>query len=111
MMEFVTNNNGIRFLICCASCENRVLEVTGSRCGLARTKPKRGKQCTAYRFRQSLMYADKAMGRIKNPYYLRFLLEWRDRETMQCVPLQNRASLLEIRSEYEKKYGSIYLTP
>ena len=41
-MEFVTNNNGIRFLICCASCENRVLEVTGSRCGLVRAKPKPG---------------------------------------------------------------------
>lgn len=26
-MEFVTNNNGIRFKVCCASCENRVLEV------------------------------------------------------------------------------------
>ena len=110
MMEFVTNNNGIRFLICCASCENRVLEVTGSRCGLARAKPKRGKQCTAYRFRQSLMYAGKAMGRIKNPYYLRFLLEWRDREkaTNGKVP---PAGLTQIRSEYEKKYGSIYLTP
>ena len=43
MMEFVTNNNGIRFLICCASCENRVLEVTGTRCGLVRAKPKPGK--------------------------------------------------------------------
>ena len=31
MQEFVTNNNGIRFLKCCASCENRVIEVTGSR--------------------------------------------------------------------------------
>lgn len=30
-MEFITNNNGIRFKVCCASCENRVLEVTGSR--------------------------------------------------------------------------------
>lgn len=53
----------------------------------------------------------KEKGRIKKPDYFRFLLEWRDRETMQCVPLQNRASLLEIRSEYEKMYGSIYLTP
>ena len=111
MMEFVTNNNGIRFLICCASCESRVLEVTGSRCGLVRAKPKPGKKCTAYRFRQSLMDAGKEKGRIKKPDYFRFLLEWRDRETMQCVPLQNRASLLEIRSEYEKMYGSIYLTP
>ena len=111
MMEFVTNNNGIRFLICCASCENRVLEVTGSRCGLVRAKPKPGKQCTAYRFRQSLMDAGKEKGRIKKPDYFRFLLERRDRETTQRVPLQNRASLLEIRSEYEKMYGSIYLTP
>ena len=110
MQEFVTNNNGIRFLICCASCENRVLEVTCSRCGLARAKPKRGKQCTAYRFRQSLMYAGKDKGAIKKSDYFRFLLEKRDREAMQCVPLQNRASLLQIRSEYEKKYGSIYLT-
>lgn len=47
---------------------------------------------------------------VTNNIGIRFLLEWRDRETMQCVPLQNRASLLEIRSEYEKKYGSIYLT-
>ena len=109
-MEFITNNNGIRFLICCASCENRVLEVTGSRCGLARAKPKRGKQCTAYRFRQSLMDAAKEKGRIKKPDYFRFLLEWRDREkaTNGKVP---PAGLTQIRSEYEKMYGSIYLTP
>lgn len=82
-MEFVTNNNGIRFKVCCASCENRVLEVTGSRCGLVRAKPKPGKQCTAYQFRTSLMDAGK-------------------------VP---PAGLTQIRSEYEKMYGSIYLTP
>ena len=110
MMEFVTNNNGIRFLICCASCENRVIEVTGSRCGLVRAKPKPGKQCTAYRFRQSLMDAGKEKGRIKKPDYFRFLLEWLDREkaTNGKVP---PAGLTQIRSEYEKKYGSIYLTP
>ncbi len=33
------------------------------------------------------------------------------RKAMYGVSLQNRASLLEIRSEYEKMYGSIYLTP
>lgn len=110
-MELVTNNNGIRFKVCCASCENRVLYVTCGRCGLMKAKPKRkpDNQCTAYQFRQSLMDAGKEKGRIKNPDYFRFLLEWRDRETMQRVPVQNRASLLEIRSEYEKMYGSIYL--
>ena len=110
MQEFVTNNNGIRFLKCCASCENRVLVTDGRGCGLTRAKPKPHKKCTAYQFRASLMYAGKEKGRSKKSNYFRFLLVWRDRETMQCVPLQNRASLLEIRSEYEKKYGSIYLT-
>lgn len=109
-MEFVTNNNGIRFLICCASCENRVLEVTGSSCGLVRAKPKPGKQCTAYRFRPSLMNAGKEKGRIKKPDYFRFLTEWRDRETMKRTPISERAGLTEIRASYEKLYGSIYLT-
>ena len=106
-MEFITNNNGIRFLICCASCENRVLEVTGSRCGLARTKPKRGKQCTAYRFRQSLMDAGKEKGRIKKPDYLRFLTEFVKANNGELLP----GGLLQTRREYEKMYGSIYLTP
>ena len=110
MMETITNNYGIRFKICCASCENRVLEVDGSYCGIGKSKPKFNQPCKSYKFRPSLMNAGKEKGRIKKPDYFRFLLEWRDRETMQRVPLQNRASLLEIRSEYEKLYGSIYLT-
>ena len=109
MQEFVTNNNGIRFLKCCASCENRVLVTDGRGCGLARAKPKPHKKCTAYQFRASLMYASKEKGRIKKSNYFRFLLEWRDREkaTNGKVP---PAGLTQIRSEYEKKYGSIYLT-
>ena len=106
-MEFVTNNNGIRFLICCASCENRVLEVTGSRCGLVRAKPKPGKQCTAYRFRQSLMDAGKEKGRIKKADYLRFLTECVKANNGELLP----GGLLQTRREYEKMYGSIYLTP
>lgn len=66
-MEFVVDSYGIRFLMCCASCDYRVLEVAGSRCGLVRAKPKPGKPCTAYRFRQSLMGAGKEKGRIKKP--------------------------------------------
>lgn len=61
-------------------------------------------------FRTSLMDAGKEKGRIKKPDYFRFLLEWRDREkaTNGKVP---PAGLTQIRSEYEKMYGSIYLTP
>ena len=88
MMEFVTNNGGIRFLICCASCENRVLEVTGSRCGLVRAKPKPGKQCTAYRFRQSLMDAGKEKGRIKKPDYFAFC--WSGETERQCSAYRYR---------------------
>ena len=75
-----------------------------------RAKPKPGKQCTAYQFRTSLMDAGKEKGRIKKLDYFRFLLEWRDREkaTNGKVP---PAGLTQIRSEYEKMYGSIYLTP
>lgn len=40
---------------------------------------------------------------VTNNNGIRFLLGRRDRETMQREQLQNRASLLEIRSEYEKK--------
>ena len=106
-MEFVTNNNGIRFLICCASCENRVLEVTGSRCGLVRAKPKPTKQCKAYRFRQSLKDAGKEKGRIKKADYLRFLTECVKANNGELLP----GGLLQTRREYEKMYGSIYLTP
>lgn len=63
-MEFVTNNNGIRFKVCCASCENRVVDMTG-KCKLAKAKPKPDKQCAAYRFRAALMDAGKEKGRIK----------------------------------------------
>ena len=82
-MEFVTNNNGIRFLICCASCENRVLEVTGSRCGLVRAKPKPGKQCTTYRFRQSLMDAEKKKAELRNPIISAFC--WSGETERQCA--------------------------
>ena len=108
-MEFITNNNGICFLVCCASCENRVLDVKGSRCLLVSGKPKPGKQCTAYRFRQSLMDAGKEKGRIKKPDYFRFLLEWREREKATNVKVPP-AGLTQIRCKYEKMYGSIYLT-
>ena len=107
MMEFVTNNNGIRFKVCCASCENRVLEVTGSRCGLVRAKPKPGKQCTAYQFRTSLMDAGKEKGRIKKADYLRFLTECVKANNGELLP----GGLLQTRRDYEKMYGSIYLTP
>ena len=47
---------------------------------------------------------------VTNNNGIRFLLEWRDREkaTNGKVP---PAGLTQIRSEYEKIYGSIYLTP
>ena len=106
-MEFITNNNGIRFKVCCASCENRVLEVTGSRCGLVRAKPKPTKQCKAYRFRQSLKDAGKEKGRIKKADYLRFLTECVKANNGELLP----GGLLQTRREYEKMYGSIYLTP
>ena len=107
MQEFVTNNNGIRFLKCCASCENRVIEVTGSRCGLVRAKPKPGKQCAAYRFRAALMDAGEEKGRIKKADYLRFLTECVKANNGELLP----GGLLQTRREYEKMYGSIYLTP
>lgn len=82
----------------------------GQQVRISESKLKPGKQCTAYRFRQSLMDAGKEKGRIKKPDYFRFLLEWIDREkaTNGKVP---PAGLTQIRSEYEKMYGSIYLTP
>ena len=46
-MEFITNNNGIRFKVCCASCENRVVDMTDCKCKLAKAKPKPDKQCAA----------------------------------------------------------------
>ena len=111
MQKFVFNKNNMRFKVCCASCENRILETDGSRCGLAGAKPnhKPDEQCTAYQFRTSLMDAGKEKGRIKKPDYFRFLLEWRDREKASNGKVPP-AGLTQIRSEYEKMYGSIYLT-
>ena len=110
MMETITNNNGIRYKVCCASCENRVLEVDGSYCGSGKSKPKFNQPCKSYKFRPSLTDTGKEKGRIKKPDYFRFLTEWRDRETMKCTPISERVGLMEIRASYEKLYGSIYLT-
>ncbi len=110
MMETITNNYGIRYKVCCASCENRVLEVDGSYCGSGKSKPKFNQPCKSYKFRPSLTDTGKEKGRIKKPDYFRFLTELRDRETMKRTPISERAGLTEIRASYEKMYGSIYLT-
>ena len=109
-MSTITNNNGIRFKICCASCENRVLDVSGSYCGIGRAKKKQNVACNSYKFRQSLMDAGKKKGRIKKSDYFRFYSEWRQREKEMHVPKEKLASIYLIRAEYEKLYDSIYLT-
>ena len=106
-MEFVTNNNGIRFKVCCASCENRVVDTTDCKCKLAKAKPKPDKQCAAYRFRAALMDAGKEKGRIKKADYLRFLTECVKANNGELLP----GGLTQTRRDYEKMYGSIYLTP
>lgn len=110
MMETITNNNGIRYKVCCASCENRVLQVDGSYCGSGKSKPKFNQPCKSYKFRPSMTDTGKEKGRIKKPDYFRFLNEWKDRETIEGKPISERAGLTEIRASYEKLYGSIYLT-
>ena len=106
----ITNNNGIRFKICCASCENRILDINGSYCGIGRAKKKQDVACDSYKFRQALMDAGKEKGAIKKPDYLRFYTDWRQREKERHVPKDKEASINLIRSEYEKLHGSIYLT-
>ena len=53
------------------------------------------------------MDAGKEKGRIKKADYLRFLTECVKANNGELLP----GGLLQTRREYEKMYGSIYLTP
>ena len=100
MKDFLTteNKHGVRVTICCSSCYYKYKEETIRRCVCKqKNRDCNGRDCENWRMTR----------RLKE--YLMFLLKIREKEKDKGGLNPKTMSVEEIRSEYEIKYGSIYM--
>ena len=112
MKDFLTteNKHGVRVTICCSSCCYKYKEETIRKCVCKqKNRDCNGRDCENWRMTRRLSGAHLSEGRIKKKEYLMFLLKIRETEKDKGGLNPKTKSVEEIRSEYEIKYGSIYM--
>ena len=109
------NSHGIEVKKCCASCRYKDLTrlMTARFC----TKHHKGVKpkccCEQWAISDQLEAAGRGGGQVKRREYLRYLLEVRSDESLadQLGIRTPHKSIDQIRSEFEKNHGSIYIEP
>ena len=111
LQPFVANQQGIAVKRCCASCMKKKFGPEGRMCVIRETKVKSGTVCSLWEMSTQCMVAGIARGKVKRKAYLDHLLSERNDEQlardlgMRIMP----KSIDEIREEFEKEFGSIYI--
>ena len=112
--EFTRNVHGITVKKCCASCKLRkIMSDRGRVCSLNGKKVKAKHSCEQWEMSQRLQNAGMSGGRIKSWRYLTYYRErWivqREELTAGRISAAAMLSVEEIRQEFEKEQGSIYI--
>lgn len=114
MTEFVTNEHGLPIKKCCASCQHKGYGKTGDRvCKNGKGNIKPDYVCKEWGLSDDLAKSKmKADGRIKLPYYFKWLRERVD-EIVSSPTIQDeklRKSMIEaLPQKYEQEFGSRYM--
>ena len=110
-----TKKNVFRIVVkkCCASCTRKDLTraLSARWCEKHEKKVMACDYCNRWRMSRQLRMAGFARGKVKRIEYLRYLMAERE---MESVAEQNgltieMKSIEQIRVEFEKEYGSIYI--
>lgn len=109
------NSHGIEVRECCASCRHKDLtRLINSRYCTEHHKGVKPKHCCErWALSEQLEAAGSGRGKVKRKAYLRYLLEVREDESLadQLGIQFPHKTIDQIRQEFEKNHGSIYLEP
>ena len=109
------NSHGILVNRCCASCKFKDLTrlMTARFCTEHHKGVKPRDCCKQWALSGQLEAAGRGGGQVKRRDYLRYLLEVREDESLadQLGIRTPHKTIDQIRSEFEKNHGSIYIEP
>ena len=107
----VRNRHGIRMGRCCMSCAYKMCtkEQKLRRCALDGIVHRRCHVCHDWEMSRTMQGAGASGGLIKKREYLMYVLAIRVEEQEQEIEKEFCKSVEEIREEFEKKCGSIYI--
>ena len=109
------NSHGIEVKKCCASCRYKDLTrlMTARFCTEHNKRVKPRECCYEWAISDQLEAAGRGGGQVKRREYLRYLLEVRSDESLadQLGIRTPHKTIDQIRQEFEKNHGSIYIEP
>lgn len=108
---FKTNNYNFKVKMCCASCAFKEFTRTNAMrmCTRNNIEVPRCYVCDKWKMSKGLMMAGNPEGRVKKYEYLMQVLFVRQKEQEAGIDETLAKSIEEIRSDYEKNHGSIFI--
>ena len=105
------NNYNIQVKKCCASCAFKELTRTNAMriCTRNNIEVSRCYVCEKWKMSKGLMMAGNPEGRVKKQEYLMYVFSVRQKEHEAGIDETLAKSIEEIRSDYEKNHGSIFI--
>lgn len=109
------NSHGIEIEMCCASCRFKDLTrlMTARFCTEHQKRVKPRECCYEWALSEQLEAAGSSGGKVKRKEYLKYVLEVRSEESLanqQGIRMPQN-TIDQIRQEFEKNNGSIYIEP
>ena len=107
-MEYTINKNGIRVSKGCFSCAHKAYDESDNDvriCKLDHEAHPRCHQCPHWKMHPGLQKAGEGGGKVKCLAYLMHIAKIRAQESKKEEP----RDVIEIRAEYEREHGSIYV--
>ena len=109
------NSHGIEVKACCASCRFKDLTrlMTSRYCVKHHKRVKPAGWCEQWALSEQLEAAGSSGGKVKCKAYLKYVLEVRSEESLanQQGFRKPQKTIDQIRQEFEKNNGSIYMEP
>ena len=114
-MKYRRNSHGIEVKKCCASCRFKDLTrlMTARFCTEHHRSVKPNGCCKQWAMSEQMEAAGRGGGKVKCRAYLRYVLEVREEESLadqRGLKIVHK-SIDQIRQEFEKNHGSIYIEP
>ena len=107
------NSHGIEVKACCASCRFKDLTrlMTSRYCTKHHKRVKPAEWCEQWALSEQLEAAGSSGGKVKRKEYLKYVLEVRSEESLanQQGFRKPQKTIDQIREEFEKNHGSIFV--
>ena len=109
------NQHGVEIKECCASCKHKDLTrlLSARFCSLHQKKVKPRECCKQWEMSEQMQAAGLSGGKVKQKAYLKYVMEVREDESLadQLGIRTPHKTIDQIRQEFEKNHGSIYIEP